>query len=68
MEPWRGDQPGKGARTAAHSVAGGVANADPVEPASARAPTADGSPMRLQRGRGALSNASGRFEKETPLR
>jgi DNA repair photolyase len=46
------------------TVAGGVANAVPVEPASASARTADGVPTRLQRGRGALSNASGRFEKE----
>jgi len=44
------------------SVAAGVANASPVVPVLARAPTADGAP---QRGRGALSNASGRFEKET---
>ena len=36
----------------------------PVEPALARAPTADGVPTLHQRGRGALSNASGRFEKE----
>ncbi|MGI8569710.1 MAG: PA0069 family radical SAM protein [Methylocella sp.] len=42
-------------------LAGGVANGAPVAPALGRAPTADGTP---QRGRGALSNASGRFEKE----
>ncbi|HEX3495361.1 MAG TPA: radical SAM protein, partial [Methylocella sp.] len=34
----------------------------------ARAPTADGTPRRAQRGRGALSNASGRFEKENRCR
>ncbi|MGH6852501.1 MAG: PA0069 family radical SAM protein, partial [Methylocella sp.] len=42
----------------------GVADALPAEPALARAPTADGAPRALRRGRGALSNASGRFEKE----
>jgi hypothetical protein len=42
----------------------GAANAVPVEPASARASTADRAPTLLQRGRGALSNPSGRFEKE----
>jgi DNA repair photolyase len=47
------------------SVAGDVANAVPVAPASARAPAGDGAPTLPQRGRGALSNASGRFEKET---
>jgi len=47
------------------SVAGDVANAVPVAPASARAPTGDDAPTLPQRGRGALSNASGRFEKET---
>jgi hypothetical protein len=46
-------------------VAGDVANAVPVAPASARAPTGDGAPTLPQRGRRALSNASGRFEKET---
>ncbi|HEV7910975.1 MAG TPA: hypothetical protein VGP28_07795, partial [Methylocella sp.] len=45
------------------SVAGDVANAVPVAPASARAPAGDGAPTLPQRGRGALSNASGRFEK-----
>jgi DNA repair photolyase len=45
------------------SVAGGVANGSPSEPALVRAP-ADGAPRRPQRGRGAPSNASGRFEKE----
>ncbi|MGH6794020.1 MAG: hypothetical protein ACREDH_02190, partial [Methylocella sp.] len=45
-------------------LAEGVANALPDEPALARAPTPDGAPGRPQRGRGALSNASGRFEKE----
>ncbi len=34
----------------------------------ARPPTADGAPRRAQRGRGALSNASGRFEKENRCR
>src|ERR1700730_2510020 len=47
------------------SVAGDGAKAVPVEPALARAPTADGAPTLPQRGRGALSNASGRFEKKT---
>jgi DNA repair photolyase len=47
------------------SVVGGVANGAPVEPASGCAPTWDGAPTFPQRGRGALSNASGRFEKET---
>jgi DNA repair photolyase len=47
------------------SLAGGVANAVPVAPALARAPITDGAPTLPQRGRGALSNASGRFEKET---
>jgi DNA repair photolyase len=47
------------------SLAAGVANGAHIEPVSARAPTADGAPTRPQRGRGALSNASGRLEKET---
>src|SRR3984893_3809117 len=47
------------------SVAGDGAKAVPVAPASARAPTGDGAPTLPQRGRGALSNSSGRFEKET---
>ncbi|MDQ6703118.1 MAG: PA0069 family radical SAM protein [Pseudomonadota bacterium] len=46
------------------SLAGDVANVFPVDLALARAPTADGAPPPPQRGRGALSNASGRFEKE----
>ena len=50
------------------SLAAGVASGFPVEQASARAPTADGEPRRAQRGRGALSNASGRFEKENRCR
>ncbi len=41
-----------------------VANGSPIEPTLAHAPTADGAPPPFQRGRGALSNASGRFEKE----
>jgi DNA repair photolyase len=47
------------------SLAGGVASAFPFEPALARAQIADGALPPPQRGRGALSNASGRFEKET---
>jgi DNA repair photolyase len=47
------------------SVAGDVANAVPFAPASARAPAGVGAPTLPQRGRGALSNASGRFEKDT---
>jgi DNA repair photolyase len=46
------------------SLAAGVANGAHIEPALARASTADGAPAPPQRGRGALSNASGRFEKE----
>jgi len=45
------------------SLAGG-ANAVPVEPVLARASTVDGAPPPPQRGRAALSNASGRFENE----
>jgi DNA repair photolyase len=44
--------------------AGWVANAIPVEPASGLAPSAEGAQAPLRRGRGALSNASGRFEAE----
>jgi hypothetical protein len=43
-------------------------NAIPIEPAFARAPTADGAATLPQRGRGALSNASGRFEIENRSR
>src|ERR1700730_878503 len=50
------------------SLAAGVASGFPVDPAMARAPTADGAPRTAQRGRGALSNASGRFEKENRCR
>jgi DNA repair photolyase len=46
------------------SLAAGVANGAHIEPVVARAATADGAPPPPQRGRGALSNASGRFEKE----
>jgi len=50
------------------SLAPGVASGFPVDPAMARAPAADGAPRRAQRGRGALSNASGRFERENRCR
>jgi DNA repair photolyase len=46
---------------------GRLANAFPVEPALARAPSAEGAPVP-RRGRGALSNASGRFEVENRWR
>jgi DNA repair photolyase len=55
---------GKASARAPASLAVGVANGLPVEPALARAPAADGMPTLPQRGRGASSNASGRFEKE----
>jgi DNA repair photolyase len=42
-----------------------VANGSPIEPALARTATADGAPTLPQRGRGALSNASGRFENDS---
>jgi DNA repair photolyase len=54
--------------TATGRLAGGGANAFPSGPAVARAPAADGAPPPPQRGRGALSNASGRFERETRCR
>ena len=44
------------------------ADAFPVEPGLACAPAAGGAPPRLKGRRGALSNASGRFEKEARLR
>ena len=53
---------GKASARAPGSLAAGGSNGLPVE--LARAPTADGVPTPPQRGRGALSNASGRFEKE----
>jgi DNA repair photolyase len=56
---------GKASARAPASLAAGGSNGLPAEPALARAPTADGVPTPPQRGRGALSNASGRFEKET---
>jgi DNA repair photolyase len=46
------------------SLAAAVVNGAHIEPVLARASTADGAPPPPQRGRGALSNASGRFEKE----
>jgi DNA repair photolyase len=55
---------GKASARAPACLAAGGSNGLPVEPALARAPTADGVPTPPQRGRGALSNASGRFEKE----
>jgi DNA repair photolyase len=47
------------------SLAAGVAKGAHIEPVLARASNADGAPPPPQRGRGALSNVSGRFEKET---
>ena len=38
-----------------------------IGPAFRSGPAAGVSPLRLKKGRGALSNASGRFEKETRL-
>jgi DNA repair photolyase len=46
------------------SLVAGVASGAHIEPVLARASAADGAPPPPQRGRGALSNASGRFEKE----
>jgi DNA repair photolyase len=45
-----------------------AASGFPVDPVMARVPTADGAPGKAQRGRGALSNASGRLEKENRYR
>jgi DNA repair photolyase len=59
---------GKASARVPASLGVGVANGLPVEPALACAPTADGVPTPPQRGRGALSNASGRFEKENRSR
>ena len=56
---------GKASARPPASLAAGGSNGLPVQPALARAPSADGVPTPPQRGRGALSNASGRFEKET---
>jgi DNA repair photolyase len=45
-----------------------AARQNPIRPDLARAQTAYGAPPPPQRGRGALSNASGRFEKENRCR
>jgi DNA repair photolyase len=49
-------------------LVGTVANGAHIEPALARAPSTEGSLASRRRGRGALSNASGRFEKESRWR
>ncbi len=49
-------------------LVGIVANGAHIEPASARVPSAEGQPAPPQRGRGALSNASGRLEEESRWR
>lgn len=61
--------PGKALPTSAASLPEAVADAFPGDPACVLAPRAGGALLLTpQRGRGAFSNASGRFETETRLR
>jgi hypothetical protein len=60
--------PGEGPATPAPGSGERLADAFAVEPGSACAPAAGGAPLRLKGRRGALSNASGRFEQEARAR